>query len=93
LHAEFPNATPGKYEFKFDVTRHFMIAPSRPATVEVAVEVPTAEPEKASEPAHFKVFDFEKLFLFPSVTALAAAILLLLFFHPPAKPVPEAVGH
>jgi nucleoside transporter len=29
--------------------------------------------------------DFSKLFLVPSATALAAALLLALFFHPPAK--------
>jgi nucleoside transporter len=30
-----------------------------------------------------KVVDYQKLFLIPSGTALAAAVLLLLFFHPP----------
>ncbi len=29
--------------------------------------------------------DFHKLFLVPAATALVAAIMLLLFFHPPAK--------
>jgi nucleoside transporter len=29
--------------------------------------------------------DYQRLFLFPSVTALAAAILLLIGFHPPAR--------
>ncbi|HWY88152.1 MAG TPA: MFS transporter [Gemmataceae bacterium] len=33
--------------------------------------------------------DFSKLFLVPAGTALFAAILLLLFFHPPAKAAPS----
>lgn len=33
------------------------------------------------------------MLLVPSGTAIFAALLLLLFFHPPAKPVPESVGH
>jgi MFS family permease len=33
------------------------------------------------------------MLLVPSATAVFAALLLLLFFHPPAKPVPESVGH
>ena len=39
------------------------------------------------------VINFGKLFLAPSVTALVAAILLALFFHPPKTKVPEDVGH
>jgi nucleoside transporter len=39
-----------------------------------------------------KVVDYQKLFLVPSLTAVFAALLLLLFFNPPAKePVPEEV--
>jgi len=33
------------------------------------------------------------MLLVPSGTAVVAALMLLLFFHPPAKPVPESVGH
>jgi MFS family permease len=40
-----------------------------------------------------KVPQYNPLLLYPSGAALFAAILLLLFFHPPAKPVPESVGH
>lgn len=93
MNAEFPEVEPGKYAFKFDVQRQFMLAASMPATLEIAVEVPTAKPEKPPEPAHAKVFDFQRLFLFPSVTALVAAFLLLLFFHPPKISVPEHAGH
>jgi MFS family permease len=89
LLAEFPNVSPGKYEFKFDVLRqHTLVAPS-PATVEMAVEVPASQPDKPAEPTHFKVFDFEKLFLFPSATALIAALVLALFFRPPPMASPE----
>jgi MFS family permease len=37
--------------------------------------------------------DFHRLFLVPSAVALGAAVILLLFFHPPRKvqPVPEEV--
>jgi nucleoside transporter len=35
-----------------------------------------------------ETFDFQKLFLAPAGTALVAAILLLLFFHPPKVTVP-----
>jgi hypothetical protein len=34
------------------------------------------------------IVDYQKLFLIPSGTALAAAVLLLLFFHPPKVKVP-----
>ena len=30
-------------------------------------------------------YDFHSIFLYPLGTALAAALLLVLFFHPPAK--------
>jgi MFS family permease len=36
---------------------------------------------------------YNPLLLFPAGAAIFAAVLLLLFFHPPAKPVPESVGH
>lgn len=36
--------------------------------------------------------DFTKLFLVPSATALAAALLLALFFHPPAKSEAKVEG-
>lgn len=39
------------------------------------------------------VVQYDKLLLIPSATAFVGALLLLLFFHPPAKPVPESVGH
>jgi MFS family permease len=39
------------------------------------------------------VTDFRSLFLVPLACASAAAIALALFFHPPNKPVPQAVGH
>jgi MFS family permease len=39
------------------------------------------------------VVQYNKLLLIPSITAVVAAGLLLLFFHPPQKPVPESVGH
>lgn len=87
LTAEFP-AEPGKYEFAFDVMRQHLLAPDKPAKVEIGVEVPTEQPKSAGEPPHFRVFDFELLFLFPSVTALFAAIALALFFRPPAKASP-----
>ena len=36
------------------------------------------------------VYDFRQLFLVPCVTAVAAAVFLLVFFHPPAKKNLEA---
>jgi hypothetical protein len=36
---------------------------------------------------------YNPLLLFPSGAAIFAALLLAFFFHPPAKPVPESVGH
>ncbi|MFO0897719.1 MAG: MFS transporter [Pirellulales bacterium] len=36
---------------------------------------------------------YERLFLYPAGAAVIAAALLVLFFHPPAKPIPESVGH
>lgn len=36
---------------------------------------------------------YERLFLYPAGAAVVAAALLVLFFHPPAKPIPESVGH
>jgi nucleoside transporter len=40
-----------------------------------------------------KVVHYERLLLYPSGAAIGAALLLLLCFHPPAKPVPESVEH
>jgi hypothetical protein len=40
-----------------------------------------------------KVVEYNKLLLIPAGTAVVAGLLLLFFFHPPAKPVPESVGH
>lgn len=40
-----------------------------------------------------QVVDYQNLFLIPSGVAIFAAVLLLVFFHPPAKGVPETVGH
>jgi hypothetical protein len=40
-----------------------------------------------------KVVQYNQLLLIPSGVAIAAALLLLVGFHPPAKPVPESVGH
>jgi nucleoside transporter len=43
---------------------------------------------------HYKLsedmFDFQKIFLVPCITALAAAVILLLLFHPPAKSAEHA---
>ena len=89
LLAEFPNVKPGKHEFKFTVLRQHTLVPPTPAQVQIAVDVPADRPEKPPEPAHVKVFDFEKLFLFPSVTALIAAIALALFFKPPPMASPD----
>lgn len=89
LLAEFPDVKPGKHEFKFEVLRQHSLVPPSPATVQIAVDVPAERPEKPPEPAHFKVFDFEKLFLFPSATALIAAIALALFFKPPPMASPD----
>lgn len=36
--------------------------------------------------------DFQRLFVAPSATAFVAALLLLVFFHPPKLAVPEKVG-
>ena len=40
-----------------------------------------------------KVVQYNQLLLIPSGIAVFAALLLLFAFHPPAKPVPESVGH
>jgi nucleoside transporter len=39
------------------------------------------------------VVQYDRLLLYPAGAAILAAVLLLLFFRPPAKPVPEAAGH
>ncbi len=39
------------------------------------------------------VTDFRSLFLVPLACASVAALALALFFRPPSKPVPQAVGH
>ncbi len=36
---------------------------------------------------------YERLLLYPAGAAVIAATLLVLFFHPPAKPIPESIGH
>ncbi|HTN76787.1 MAG TPA: MFS transporter [Pirellulaceae bacterium] len=39
------------------------------------------------------VVNYSSMFLVPSGTALVAAVLLFLFFHPPKVALPETVGH
>jgi MFS family permease len=41
---------------------------------------------------HDGVTDFHKLFLVPMFSALASAIVLALFFHPPKTPTPETIS-
>jgi nucleoside transporter len=38
------------------------------------------------------VYNFQQLFLVPCVTAVVAALILIVFFHPPAKRQPEVEG-
>ena len=90
LRAEFPDVKPGKYDLQFEVLRQHSLMEATPARVDIAVEVPTAEPKEPVAPPHFKVFDFEKLFMYPSATALLAALVLALFFRPPAMSSPES---
>lgn len=40
-----------------------------------------------------KIIDFHSLFLVPCALSIGAAVLLAVFFYPPKKNVPEAVGH
>jgi nucleoside transporter len=40
-----------------------------------------------------EIVNFSRMFLIPSLAAVIGAALLFFFFHPPAKPVPEAVKH
>jgi hypothetical protein len=41
------------------------------------------------EAGALKDWDFQSLFLAPALTALTAAVFLLLFFHPPLGKTPE----
>jgi hypothetical protein len=92
LNWEEENPAPGKHQFAFDIVRKHTLLGDAPETVKIAVEVPKAAPEKAPDAVITKVYDFEKLFLYPSGTALVAAVLLALFFRPPAMRVVDAEG-
>jgi hypothetical protein len=49
--------------------------------------------EKIVDGVATKEVQYNQLLLYPAGAAVAAAVLLLVLFHPPAKPVPESVGH
>ena len=48
-------------------------------------------------PEKVAVYDFQKIFVVPAGLALLAALILLLFFHPPKRSSPDlgpaAAGH
>jgi nucleoside transporter len=89
LKHEFP-PTAGKHEFSFEVERQRTFLGPKQESISLAVEAPKKKPETADKIPKGRAsdFDFEKLFLYPAGTALLAAILLALFFHPP-KDAPE----
>jgi nucleoside transporter len=93
--ASFAKVEPGPASFEFEYMRKLAIGDRLEKTKLDFQEIKAPKSDKAEDKitAGVKQYDFQKLFLAPSLTALFAAILLLLFFHPPQKPVPESVGH
>jgi nucleoside transporter len=76
---------PGKYSVTVPWLRKHWLAASETALLRLPdLNVGELKPD-ALPRVQAKDFDYQKLFLFPSGTALFAAILLLLFFHPPER--------
>lgn len=92
IKTEMLDPAPGRHEWEFDIIRPHLLVEDEQETMKIGLEVPTSEPKDEPVIARAKAIDFEKLFLYPSGTALVAAILLALFFRPPAMKQPEKVG-
>jgi hypothetical protein len=75
----------GTHEFSFDVEHKLLLLNSRKGEVKIKVEVPEKKPEAKAEPVKATDFDFQKLFVYPALTALVAAVLLAATFWPPPK--------
>lgn len=85
LSAQFDDLSPGVHQFSFDTVRKHLLLGDRPEKIVIKVDVPAKKPEKTADAGRTKQFNFEKLFLVPSATALIGAILLALLFHPPTN--------
>lgn len=84
--AEFANLQPGaSHNLTIEVIRKHLFLGDKPRIISVPVAIPAVQPPEGVAPVKVRDFDFEKLFLFPSGTALFGAILLALCFRPPAK--------
>lgn len=84
IDTSFTNAAPGEHKLWFDTTRRRTLLGDTTSTAVLTVKIPDKKPESEIK-ARATDFDFEKLFLYPAGTAVAAAVLLALVFHPPAK--------
>jgi hypothetical protein len=91
LETELNDPKPGKHEFSFDVVRHRALLADENAEVKFTIEVPKEKPAQPIK-ANGNDVDFQKLFVYPAGTALVAAFLLALLFHPPAPPEAEGKG-
>jgi len=101
----FQDVPTEKLSFTVPTERKFAFFPSRQEPFSLAVDKITL-PEGTETPAAKALEtpnglrvaramqqNFQSLFLVPSITALVAAIALLLFFHPPAKSMGVTAGH
>jgi nucleoside transporter len=85
----FGEAVPGEYSYHFKTIRKSIVR----GDAEIKVSVPPLKvgdalsgiPEKELPTTAVRDHDFQSLFLYPSGMAIFAALLLLIFFRPPAS--------
>jgi nucleoside transporter len=88
LEATLPDVAAGDHTFFIKTFRRSGLLGDQPSTVNLPLKVPAEAPQEVVK-AVGKDFDFQTLFLYPALTALVAAILLAIAFHPPAQGTPE----
>jgi nucleoside transporter len=86
--ATIEDVGPGEHTYVIDTVRKTALFGDQPSQLTLTVKVEETPPAKPADVVATD-FDFQKLFLYPALTALAAAILLAIAFHPPPKPSSE----
>jgi hypothetical protein len=79
---------PGTYSVSLEAQRKYWLAGTRNFTLAAPnLEIPADSSDSANQSPSVQAsdVDFQRLFLLPSLTAVFAAILLILAFHPPAR--------
>jgi nucleoside transporter len=79
---------PGTYSVSLEAQRKYWLAGTRDFTLalpNLEIAADSSDSAKPSPSVQASDVDFQRLFLLPSLTAVFAALLLVIAFHPPAR--------